>query len=319
MDIEYLLLLQAFRNGVGAFLAPFLMWISDFAISFWMIAMMSMIYWAFDKKSGKKIIAGFSLGLLMNGILKLTFCVYRPWIRDDRVLPYGNSKMTATGYSFPSGHSTWAVGVLENVGLWFRRNKHKVIAGVFFFSVVAVMFSRNYLGVHTPQDVIVGFLATNLMIFVANKIEDWTDQDYSRDKIVLVGGILLCIALALYYEFKSYPLTYLEDGSLLVDPKKMVADSYQGIGLIVGYVVSRMIERKGYDFEKEMNWKDRFIIGVFALIPLSIWMQNLSTVIINLTNKSFGEFIEFAGMEFYIFVIVPKVMKYINEKYIAKN
>ena len=62
----------------------------------------------FDRAAGKRILAGFSLGLFLNGFLELLCCFYRPWIRDSRVFPYGDSKVTATGYSFPSGHSTFA-------------------------------------------------------------------------------------------------------------------------------------------------------------------------------------------------------------------
>ena len=54
-----------------------------------------MIYWAFDRKAGRKILAGLGGGLFINGFLKLTFCVYRPWIRDTRILPYGDSKTAA--------------------------------------------------------------------------------------------------------------------------------------------------------------------------------------------------------------------------------
>ena len=319
MDIDYLLLLQAFRNGVGAFLASFMLWISKFVCGYWVIAMIAMLYWVLDKKAGKRILAGFTLGLLANGFLKLTFCIYRPWIRDDRILPYGDSKLTATGYSFPSGHSTWATAGFENIGLWFRKHGHKVISTIFFIGVATVMFSRNYLGVHTPQDVIVGFLATNLMIFCANKIEDWSDKDTSRDKIILISGIILCIALALYYVYKPYPLTYLEDGSLLVDPKTMLADSCEGLGLLFGYSISRCIERKGFDFEAEMDKKDRFIVGVFALIPLYIWFVDIRPALAGLIGKNITYFIIFCGIELYILVLVPRVMKYVNVKYFVKN
>ena len=38
---------------------------------------------------------------------------------------------------------------------------------------------------------VVGLLATALMMFVATKVEDWTDKDPSRDRMVLIGGVLL--------------------------------------------------------------------------------------------------------------------------------
>lgn len=306
MDISYLLLLQEFREGVGAFLAPFLDWVSKFAVSFVPIAFACIVYWCFDRKAGKRILAGFGLGMLANGFLKLVFCVYRPWIRDSRVEPYGDSKVAATGYSFPSGHSTWATALFGGIGLWVRKFS-KFLCFVFIFLLVSTLFSRNYLGVHTPQDVIVGFLATACMMFIAKKIEDWTDEKPERDKVVLVAGILLCAVLVAFYTLKSYPLTYLDDGSLLVDPKKMQADSFEGIGFISAYVICRYFERRGPAFDTEFSQKERVIIGILALIPLFLWMQICYPGIMEI-NRSFGRFAGQAGMVIYIFVIAPWIM-----------
>ena len=319
MDIDYLLLLQNFRNGVGSFLAPFLMWASEFAISFWPIAMLCMLYWVLDRKGGKKLLLCFALGNIVNGFLKLTFCVYRPWIRDARILPYGDSKVTATGYSFPSGHSTMATSCFGGIGYWLKKHGQKVLTIIFWLLVLCVLFARNYLGVHTPQDVIVGFGATLLMMFLASKIESWTDKDIKRDKIFLIVGIIICIALVLYYELKPYPLAYLEDGSLLVDPNKMKGDSYQGIGLISSYVICRYFERRGFDFEGKMDYRDRFIIGTFALIPLYIWMVNISPLLLNLISRSVGYFIEYFVFFIYTLIIVPNVMKYFYNKDSSRN
>lgn len=38
---------------------------------------------------------------------------------------------------------------------------------------------------------VVGLLAMALKMFVATKVEDWTDKDPSRDRMVLIGGVLL--------------------------------------------------------------------------------------------------------------------------------
>lgn len=315
MDIEYLLLLQNFRNGIGSFLAPFLMWASDFAISFWPLAMIFMLYWVLDRKTGRKILLGYGLSNLMNGFLKLTFCIYRPWIKDARVLPYGDSKVTATGYSFPSGHSTCATSTIGNIGIWFYKNSKKLLSFICWLFVAIVLFSRNYLGVHTPQDVLVGFASTIIVVVLANKIEDWTDKDDKRDMIVLIVGILLCLLLALYYEIKPYPLTYLDDGSLLVDPNKMKGDSYQGIGFVIMYVISRYFEKRGFDFENKLDYRDRFIIGVFALIPLYIWINTICPLLVTITGKSVSCFIQFGMYSFYALLVVPNIMKvYYNRK-----
>ena len=318
MDIEYLLLLQNFRNGVGGFLAPFTMWLSNFTIGFIPTAIMCMLYWSVDRKGGRKILLANSIDYLVNGFLKLTLCIYRPWIRDARIEPYGTSKTTATGYSFPSGHATVAGGTFGAVGVWLYKRGKKLMAIISFVFVLLVMFSRNYLGVHTPQDVFVGAASSFVVLFAASKIEDWTDKDPNRDKIVAVVGLLLCAALVAYYELKSYPLAYQADGSLLVDPAKMKIDSYSGLGFFAAFVVCRYFERRGFNFEAAMSWKDRFIVGTVALIPLYIWMSNISPLIIHI-NGAFGLFTEYAVLAVYVLIAVPNVMRCVHDKNLLKE
>lgn len=177
MDIEYLLYLQQFRETVGSILTPLMNAVTKLSAGFLPIAMMCMIYWVFDRKTGRKILAGLGGGLFINGFLKLTFCVYRPWIRDTRILPYGDSKTAATGYSFPSGHTTRATAMFGGSGLWFMEKKHSVVAGLLFVLVFLTMFSRNYLGVHTPQDVLVGFISTAVMMYLTGWLELWSEKE----------------------------------------------------------------------------------------------------------------------------------------------
>lgn len=311
MDIEYLLLLQNLRDGMLAWMAPIADWASKFAVGFWPLILACMVYWVFDRKAGKRILGGYGLGMLANGLLKLIFCVYRPWIRDARVLPYGDAKVAATGYSFPSGHSTWATALFGGCGHWMRKH-NKLISALLFFMVALTLFSRNFLGVHTPQDVVIGCLSTICMMYIANKIEDWTDENPDRDKIVLWAGLALCVGLVLFYTFKSYPLDYLSDGSLLVDPAKMRADSFEGIGFISSYVVCRYFERRYFNFDQIMGWKDRFIVGCVASIPLAWWITNSVSIFENLVSRDFGKFICFSGIVFFAMIVVPWIMTKIH-------
>ena len=105
MDIDILLALQDFRNGAGAFLAGFLSkmtWLGELNTA---LVLMALIYWCVRRDFGAYLLMGWSGNRLVNGLLKVTFCAYRPWIRDARIVPYGDSITTATGYSFPSGHT----------------------------------------------------------------------------------------------------------------------------------------------------------------------------------------------------------------------
>ena len=105
MDLNILLALQDFRNGAGSVLADFLLKMTFLGELNTVIIMMAIIYWSVSKELGTYLMMGWSGNRLVNGVLKVTFCAYRPWIRDARIIPYGNSISTATGYFFPSGHT----------------------------------------------------------------------------------------------------------------------------------------------------------------------------------------------------------------------
>ncbi len=69
MDIEYLLYLQQFRETVGSILTPLMNAVTKLSAGFLPIAMMCMIYWAFDRKAGRKILAGLGGGLFINMVI----------------------------------------------------------------------------------------------------------------------------------------------------------------------------------------------------------------------------------------------------------
>ena len=116
MDIQYLLFLQNFRNSINDALTPFMEMISLFAVTF-LVIIPAMIYWCVDKESGLYTMASYTATIAINAVVKLTACVYRPWIRDSRILPAGDAISTATGYSFPSGHTTMATSIYGSMAV----------------------------------------------------------------------------------------------------------------------------------------------------------------------------------------------------------
>ena len=150
MDINILLGLQEFRNGAGAFLADFLLKMTYFGELNTVLVIMAVIYWCVSKDVGTYLLMGWSGNRILNGALKVTVCAYRPWIRDARILPYGDSINTATGYSFPSGHTMNAATVFGGGAV--RKDLPGMLRAALGVMVVLVAFSRIYLGVHTPQD-----------------------------------------------------------------------------------------------------------------------------------------------------------------------
>ena len=111
MDIAYLLFLQNLRTiTCGIFDSAFL-YITTLGEDFTLMVWVCGIYWCVDKAAGIYLMFNFHIANFANQLIKITACVYRPWIRDKRVIPLEAAKGAATGYSFPSGHTAKAVGV----------------------------------------------------------------------------------------------------------------------------------------------------------------------------------------------------------------
>ena len=146
--LDFLLLLQEHRTP---FFTAFFNAVSFCAETYFLLAFMLIMYWFIDKKNGRILMFSAVLSLGINCTLKGIFRVARPFVRNTAIEPLRVE--TATGYSFPSGHtqafSNFAftgANLIKKFWLW-------VLASVL---VVLVAFSRMYLGVHTVLDVGVG-------------------------------------------------------------------------------------------------------------------------------------------------------------------
>ena len=120
----------------------------------------------------------------------MAVCAYKPWIRDGRITPVESANSGASGYSFPSGHTAKAMAVWGGLAVHdFKRNKP--IASFLLLIILAVGFTRNYLGIHTPQDVIVSLILGRFIIYGTHYHLIWADKKRGRDWIT--AG---CITLA---------------------------------------------------------------------------------------------------------------------------
>ena len=250
MDIDILLLLQEFRNGIGGVFADFLSKMTHLADSKTALVIMAVIYWGISKKFGTFLLMGWNANRLVNGFLKITVCAYRPWIRDARIVPFGNSVKTATGYSFPSGHSTNAASIYGGGMLW--KDFPGILRILMAVIVILVPFSRLYLGVHTPQDVLCGTAFSLLTMWLILKLMRGLENHPEKDWIVLGIGILLSIALGAYAGFKPYPADCNAKGELLVNGMKMARDTFKCVGWVSGFLIAWILERRLIGFSTDI-------------------------------------------------------------------
>ncbi len=250
MDINILLGLQEFRNGAGAFLADFLLKMTYFGELNTVLVIMAVIYWCVSKDVGTYLLMGWSGNRILNGALKVTVCAYRPWIRDARILPYGDSINTATGYSFPSGHTMNASTVYGGGAV--RKDLPGMLRIVLGVMVALVAFSRIYLGVHTPQDILVGAVCGTLVMWLTLKLMQWVKKHPEKDVLVLCIGIALAICVAVYAGVKPYPELLDAEGKLVVDGHKMANDTFKGVGWCSAFLVGWILERRFVSFSTDI-------------------------------------------------------------------
>ena len=101
-------------------------------------------------------------GLLANQFLKITCRVPRPWVRDKNFTIVESARQEASGYSFPSGHTQNIAGTFGAIGATSKRRWFSIVCIVI---IVLVAFSRMYLGVHTPLDVLTSVAISLLLVF----------------------------------------------------------------------------------------------------------------------------------------------------------
>lgn len=314
MDLSYLLFLQDFREATNNVLTPFFWTVSEFVLGVIPFLAIALYYWVFDRDGGGWLLMSNGISYWLNGILKLTACVYRPWIRDSRIVPAGDAKVTATGYSFPSGHSTKAAAVYGGAGILCLRKKKRVIGVLCFIPMLLTMLSRNYLGVHTPQDVVVGAGSTLLMMLLNLRLFRWMQEgDEKRDVKVLLGVLLVTILSVLYITLKSYPMDYV-DGALLVDPEKMKPDTYKGIFVMLCAFVGWFMEKRWIQFENPKNKVLAIVVSLVAMIPLYLFNQYFSDIAAAYLGSTMTKLLK-AGIPFiYVFTVGPLLMKQLSKK-----
>ena len=271
MDIEYLLALQDFREGAGQLFREFFMKMTFLTDKETSIAIVAIIYWCVSKEYGSWLWLGWSFNRLINGFLKVTACVYRPWIRDARIIPDAEAKTGATGYSFPSGHATNASSIFGS-GIFYKKFSTglKILFGLL---LILCALSRNYLGVHTPQDVIVGLVVGLVVMYLISKLITWLDAHPEKEIPAAIVGISIAVAVAVYAGLKSYPVDYDENGKILVEGAKMANDTYKAVGWSLAVWIGRILDRRYVHFSTDVPLTDkifRLVGGLLSFYAVSL-------------------------------------------------
>lgn len=130
----------------------------------WIAAALILLILPKTRRTGIATAIALIIGLvLVNMIMKPAFARIRPYDLVDAALIIPKPH----DYSFPSGHT---LASFEGFGAMIMTNKR--LGYIALIPAVLITFSRLYLYVHFPSDVIAGMMLGLLFAFTAVKITD---------------------------------------------------------------------------------------------------------------------------------------------------
>jgi len=130
------------------------------------IVLVALVFWNYDKRLGFRLAVLFLASMAANNIIKDTLQFRRPIGSEGIRSLYLSS---ATGSSFPSGHAQAAATCYPY--LW-QRWRSRAFQAFGIAMLILIGFSRLYLGLHWPQDVLGGLILGLASVYVFQTIDE---------------------------------------------------------------------------------------------------------------------------------------------------
>jgi membrane-associated phospholipid phosphatase len=121
------------------------------------------IFWCVDERRGFRLALLIMLSGGLNGLLKLAFRQPRPFDLDPSV-----GLVPELSYGFPSGHAQLSLVFWAGLASWGRKRLGPAAIAGAVLLVLTVAFTRLYLGVHFPTDILGGWLAGALTLWAGS-------------------------------------------------------------------------------------------------------------------------------------------------------
>ncbi len=241
-------IIRAIQSIANPFLDGVMQAVTILGEQIFLVPVAALLFWCVSKELGYWLCGCAAAGNLSVNALKAVFAVARPiGIEGIRVL----RASTATGTSFPSGHTQAGANFCTALARATGRRRFFVIAAIV---PVLIAVSRLYCGVHWPTDVLAG-----LAIGILLPLLLW--MLYRRISPGKRPLFFLCITLLFL------PFLFL---------KGDVGDLWKSFGFSLGIAAGNFLEQKYVRFETGGRfWKLalRYLIGMGIVFLLDVGLK----------------------------------------------
>ena len=294
MDVcmDFLRFLENIRTPVGDALMSF---ITLFGEETLFIVLALVFFWCIDKKRGYYLLFTCFTGTICIQFLKMTFRIPRPWKLYPDFTIVKSAEGAATGYSFPSGHTQCAAGLWGGIARSAKKRAVQIGGTVL---ALLVGFSRMYLGVHTPLDVLVSLGIALVVIFGLYYVVYLGFDKPIR--IYIACGALLLAAIANLLFVMLYPFPGDIDLENLANGQKT---AWQMLALAIGLCIIYPLDRHWLKIETRAVWWAQ-------LLKLAIGLGLVMAVRVGLKaplNTLFGVNLG-SGIRYFLIVVVAGIL-----------
>ncbi len=285
-EIEILKRIELLRND---FINSFFEYVTMLGEEVLMILIVAILWFAFDKRIAQRLFFITVVSLSFNSVIKNIAKIPRPFASGEVTCVRPD---TATGYSFPSGHTqnfaTWSTAVAIKI----KKTWVSVITAVLIFLVA---LSRVFLGAHYPSDVIVGVILGVAFAFIGNSIYDKTDNK---------GKLFTCVLLLLT------PFVVF----FMIKPDPLYSDLYKLYGMLAGLILSVSFEERFAKLDYTVApWKKtlRVVIGVTLALAVKEGLKALNVFTILQLSFAFDA-LRYLALVFVCLGLCPFLFKKLN-------
>ncbi len=270
--MNFLKFLEGIRNPVFDFIFSMITHLGEETI---FMAVAIAIFWCVSKKDGYYLLGVGFVGTVLNQFLKLLFRIPRPWVLDSDFTIVESARAEATGYSFPSGHTQSSVGTFGGLAYIFRSKKAVWIPCI--VACVLVPFSRMYLGVHTPLDVLVSIGIAIILIFALKPLMDKAYDNSKLMYITLSCMASLALGLILFVELYNFPAD-IDEHNL----ESGIKNAFTLFGATLGMILAFFLEKKYVNFDTSGKWYTQIIklaVGLGLILGIKAGLKPLLNLI----------------------------------------
>ena len=299
--MDFLYLLETFRMPV---LNEFMLAITEMGGELPFLVIALIVFWCVDKRRGYYVLSVGFLGTLTNQFMKLWFRVPRPWVLDPNFTILEQAREGASGYSFPSGHTQNAVGTF---GALTVTTKTKWLRCITLAFAILVPFSRMYVGVHTPADVLVAAVTAVVFLLIMHPVVFAKDGKYIP--VLLAAMTVLAAAFLCFVEFWPFPAD-IDEHNLASGIK----NAYTLAGALVGLIIVYFVDEKYLRFETKAIWWAQILKVALGLLAVLAIKSGLKTPI----DALCGGRIVGRAIRYFLIVIMAGIVWPLSFKWFSK-